>query len=164
MAQRLDRNLGIDLFFVGLALVILVLVGWTWITVFPLAQQFVLFVIGVTLVVSVLFLIGALLLVVVRLRARIVHLEDIMSQQRNDNALTSRTSVQVITLSNVERRILNRLEEEGGSVVQDQLRRITGLSKSTLSVTLTNLERKALIRRRNFGRTKLIELIQKVRR
>jgi uncharacterized membrane protein len=72
--------------------------------------------------------------------------------------------VLVVTLTNTERRIINRLEENGGQMAQDELRRATGLSKSTLSVTLSTLERKSLISRAESGRTKIVTLEHNVSR
>ena len=70
----------------------------------------------------------------------------------------------VVTLSNTERRIINRLEENEGRMAQDELRRATGLSKSTLSVALQTLERKSLIEREASGRTKIVHLRRKISR
>ncbi|TFH07421.1 MAG: MarR family transcriptional regulator, partial [Candidatus Thorarchaeota archaeon] len=69
-----------------------------------------------------------------------------------------------VTLTNTERRIINRLEDNGGEMAQDELRRATGLSKSTLSVTLSTLERKSIISRVESGRTKTVVLEQKIAR
>ena len=49
-------------------------------------------------------------------------------------------------------------------MAQDELRRATGLSKSTLSVTLAGLERKSLVSRTSSGRTKIVQLDKKVPR
>ena len=70
----------------------------------------------------------------------------------------------VVTLSNTERRIINQLEAAGGTLTQNEIRRLTGLSKSTLSVNLAGLERKSLISRETTGRTKTVHLIRKVER
>jgi uncharacterized membrane protein len=72
--------------------------------------------------------------------------------------------VVVVTLTNTERRIINRLEDNGGFMAQDELRRATGMSKSTLSVTLSTLERKSLVSRETSGRTKIVRLSRKVTR
>jgi len=82
----------------------------------------------------------------------------------SDATETPPEKVLVVTLTNTERRIINRLEENGGQMAQDELRRATGLSKSTLSVTLSTLERKSLISRTESGRTKIVTLERDVSR
>ncbi len=87
-----------------------------------------------------------------------------MTSPETKTATTTPEKVIVVTLTNTERRIINRLEENEGQMTQDELRRATGLSKSTLSVTLSTLERKSLVSRMESGRTKIVVLEQKVTR
>jgi len=116
------------------------------------------------LVISLILVLNAAILVVLRLQRRVSQLEDAIATKPEEAETPSEEQIVVVTLSNTERRIINRLEENGGLMAQDELRRITGLSKSTLSVTLSSLERKSLITRETSGRTKIVYLTHNVTR
>lgn len=164
MSPKRDIRLLTDLLLFVLAIVVLGVAGWTWVIVFPFAQEIVFFAITFALIASLVLVFSAVVLVVMRLRSRVARLEQFVGHPSTIAESEVQAPVQVVTLSNVERRILNRLEEEGGSLAQDRLRRATGLSKSTLSMALGNLEAKSLISRRKYGRTKLVTLVRKIRR
>ena len=97
-----------------------------------------------------------------KIAERVSHLEELVTGNTTNEP--PQDKVVVVTLTNTERRIINRLEDNGGEMGQDELRRATGLSKSTLSVTLTTLERKSLVSRVDSGRTKRVILEQKITR
>jgi uncharacterized membrane protein len=147
----------IDIILVASSVVILSLALWTWVSALPVAKEVVFLATTIALVISLVLVLNVAILVVVRLQRRVSHLEGIIvtSAVREESPTEK---ILVVTLTNTERRIINRLEEHSGQMAQDELRRATGLSKSTLSVTLATLERKSLITRTESGRTKLITL------
>jgi uncharacterized membrane protein len=128
----------------------------------PVAREIVFLATTIALVISLVLVLNVAVLVVIRLQRRVSHLEGMMVT--SDATETPPEKVLVVTLTNTERRIINRLEENGGQMAQDELRRATGLSKSTLSVTLSTLERKSLISRTESGRTKIVVLEHDVSR
>ena len=127
----------------------------------PVAREIVFLATTIALVISLVLVLNVAVLVVIRLQRRVTHLEEMMT---SDTKAAPSDKVLVVTLTNTERRIINRLEENGGQMAQDELRRATGLSKSTLSVTLSTLERKSLISRTESGRTKIVTLERDVAR
>ncbi|MHA2352359.1 MAG: helix-turn-helix transcriptional regulator [Candidatus Thorarchaeota archaeon] len=151
-----------DIILVIISVVILSAALWTWVSAMPVAREIVFLATTIALVISLVLVLNVAVLVVIRLQRRVSHLEGIMVTS-NDKE-TPPEKVLVVTLTNTERRIINRLEENGGQMAQDELRRATGLSKSTLSVTLSTLERKSLISRTESGRTKIVTLEHDVSR
>jgi len=151
-----------DIILVIISVVILFAALWTWVSAMPVAKEIVFLATTIALVISLVLVLNVAVLVVIRLQRRVSHLEGMMVP--SDAKETSPEKVLVVTLTNTERRIINRLEENGGQMAQDELRRATGLSKSTLSVTLSTLERKALISRTESGRTKIVTLEHDVAR
>ncbi len=146
----------VDVVLVIISIVTLFAALWTWMSAMPVAKEIVFLATTIALVISLVLVLNVAILVVIRLQRRVSHLEGLMV---TTNTLeTSPEKVLVVTLSNTERRVINRLEEQGGQMAQDELRRATGLSKSTLSVTLSTLERKSLITRSESGRTKIVTL------
>jgi uncharacterized membrane protein len=130
----------------------------------PIAREIVFIATTIALVISLVLVVNVAILALFRMQKRIDRLESVLTESRDPTDSSSEEEVLIITLSNVERRIINRLEENGGKMTQDELRRVTGLSKSTLSVTLTALERKTLVSREVSGRTKTVNLEKRVPR
>ena len=151
-----------DIILVIISVVILSAALWTWVSAMPVAREIVFLATTIALVISLVLVLNVAVLVVIRLQRRVSHLEGMMVT--SDATETPPEKVLVVTLTNTERRIINRLEENGGQMAQDELRRATGLSKSTLSVTLSTLERKSLISRTESGRTKIVVLEHDVSR
>lgn len=151
-----------DIVLVILSIIILSAALWTWVSALPVAKEIVFLATTIALVISLVLIVNISILVVLRLQKRVSDLE-VLIAGTNQNQEKS-DSVVVVTLTNTERRIINCLEESDGQMTQDDLRRETGLSKSTLSVTLSTLERKSLIRRVESGRTKIVTLEKKVTR
>ena len=162
MTRARDRIKRLDIILVIVSLVTLSFSLLIWISGMDIAREIVFLAATIALVISLVLIINVAILVVIRLQRRVSHLEDMMTTTETKPA--SPEKVVVVTLTNTERRIINRLEENGGQMTQDELRRATGLSKSTLSVTLSTLERKSLISRVESGRTKIVVLEQKVTR
>lgn len=148
----------IDLLLVLLTIIILTGSVWIWILAMPVAREVVFLAATIALVVALVLVVNVAVLVLLRLQQRVSHLESLIAGEQPRKEEEEPPEILVITLTNIERRVLNRLEENGGTMTQDELRRATGLSKSTLSVTLNGLERKTIITRETLGRTKLIHL------
>jgi uncharacterized membrane protein len=162
MSRASDWNKRFDILLVFLSIITLSGALWIWVTALPVAQETVFLATTIALVIALVLVVNVSILVVLRLQKRVSHLEDLVTGNAVDEKPVD--TVIVVTLTNTERRIINRLEDNGGEMAQDELRRVTGLSKSTLSVTLSTLERKALISRVESGRTKRVILEQKVTR
>ncbi|MFW9926636.1 MAG: helix-turn-helix transcriptional regulator [Candidatus Thorarchaeota archaeon] len=162
MTQARDRIKRLDIALVIISLGTLSIALWTWITALPVAREIVFLATTIALVISLVLILNVAVLVVIRLQRRVSLLEDMVTNSEITETIPEK--VVVVTLTNTERRIINRLEENGGQMTQDELRRATGLSKSTLSVTLSTLERKTLVTRMESGRTKIVVLEQKVTR
>ncbi|MFW9887654.1 MAG: helix-turn-helix transcriptional regulator [Candidatus Thorarchaeota archaeon] len=154
----------IDVVLVLIAVIILSAALWIWIIALPISRETVILATTIALVISLILVLNAAVLVVLRLQRRVSKLEDVLATIPDAAEQPSEEPVVVVTLSNTERRIINRLEENDGFMAQDELRRLTGLSKSTLSVTLSGLERKSLVTRETSGRTKIVHLSKKIAR
>ena len=162
MSRAREWSKRVDVILVVISVVILFGALWVWISAMPIAREIVFLATTIALVISLVLVLNVAILVVIRLQRRVSHLEGMMTTPSVQE--TSPEKVLVVTLTNTERRVLNRLEENGGKMAQDELRRATGLSKSTLSVTLSTLERKSLISRTESGRTKIVTLEHDVTR
>ncbi|MFW9769237.1 MAG: helix-turn-helix transcriptional regulator [Candidatus Thorarchaeota archaeon] len=162
MTRARDRIKRLDIILVIVSLVTLSFSLWIWISALDIAREIVFLAATIALVISLVLIVNVAILVVIRLQRRVSQLEDMMTTVDTDSSFPEK--VVVVTLTNTERRVINRLEENGGQMTQDELRRATGLSKSTLSVTLSTLERKSLVSRVESGRTKIVVLEQKVTR
>jgi uncharacterized membrane protein len=162
MTRDRNRFKRLDIILVIVSVATLSIALWTWITAMPVAREIVFLATTIALVISLVLIVNVAILVVIRLQRRVSHLEDMITG--DEVRVSVPDKVVVVTLTNTERRVINRLEENEGQMTQDELRRVTGLSKSTLSVTLSALERKTLVSRVESGRTKTVILEQKVTR
>ena len=161
--SRVDSfNKRIDVVLVLLSIIILSAALWIWIIALPISRETVILATTIALVISLILVLNAAILVVLRLQHRVSQLEDAITTAPGTVEPSLEEPIAVVTLSNTERRIINRLEENDGFMTQDELRRATDLSKSTLSVTLSGLERKSLVTRETSGRTKIVYLSRKV--
>ncbi len=154
----------LDIVLVLLTIGILSAAVWVWILALPVGRETIFLAASIALFISLVLVVNAAVLVLLRLQQRVSHLETLVATQRESERTASEPEVIVVTLTNIERRVINRLEENEGILSQDELRRATGLSKSTLSVTLKGLERKGLVSRIESGRTKTVKLERKVPR
>lgn len=158
MNQNNDWSTRIDIVLIIIAIAILSSAIGLWIIAMPISKEIVFIATTIALVISLVLIVNVAILVLFRMQKRIDRLESVLTESETSQISSSEEEVLVITLSNNERRVINRLEENGGRLTQDELRRVTGLSKSTLSVTLTSLERKTIISREVSGRTKIVNL------
>ncbi|MHA1636738.1 MAG: helix-turn-helix transcriptional regulator [Candidatus Thorarchaeota archaeon] len=163
MSKRLGGN-WIDIVLVIITVVTLSIAIWIWIVAMPVSREVVVLATTIALIISLVLVLNIAILALVRLQRRVSHLEGALSTRTEPPIDPQPAEVIVVTLTNTERRIINRLEDNGGLMAQDELRRATGLSKSTLSVTLSGLERKSLISRQSSGRTKIVNLERKIPR
>jgi DNA-binding MarR family transcriptional regulator len=154
----------IDVVLVLVSIIILTAALAIWIIALPISRETVILAVTIALVISLILVLNAAILVVLRLQRRVTQLEDAVTTKSDAIEKQPEELVVVVTLTNTERRIINRLEDTGGFMAQDELRRATGMSKSTLSVTLSTLERKSLVSRETSGRTKIVRLRRKVTR
>lgn len=152
----------IDIALAAIAVSFLIAALWIWIVALPIEREVIFIATTIALVISLVLVVNALILLMLRLQRRISSLEEVIAKSDASAAVTQVDSVVVVTLTNTERRVINCLEENGGSMLQDELRRATGLSKSTLSVAVASLERKSLIQREANGRTKTVSLKRKI--
>ncbi|MGY5877233.1 MAG: MarR family transcriptional regulator [Candidatus Thorarchaeota archaeon] len=164
MTEEKSWSIRLDVVLVLVAIITLSLTVWIWISASPISRETVIVATTIALVIALVLVINVAILIVMRLQSRVSHLEGVIAERDTSDVIEDEPQVIVVTLTNTERRIINRLEENGGSMAQDELRRATGLSKSTLSVTLSGLERKSLISRIVSGRTKIVQLEKKVPR
>ncbi len=164
MVGAKDRGKQVDVLLVVIAVVALSVALWVWIAAAPIDREVVFLATTIALVIALVLVVNVVVLMMFRLQKRITHLEGEISQNDAPSQEPPEEQVIVVTLTNTERRIINRLEENEGRLTQDELRRTTGLSKSTLSVTLTTLERKSLVDREVSGRTKIVTLKRRVSR
>lgn len=162
MSAQKTRNSYIDVMLVVASVLILSFSAWVWITALPIPRETVFLATTIALVISVFMVVNVAVLVVMRLQRRVTRLEGLLATSDTNSDDAEKERVVVVTLSNVERRIVNRLEDNGGQMNQDELRRTAGLSKSTLSVALSSLERKSLVSRQVSGRTKIVVLERKI--
>jgi len=134
-----DRGAKIDAVLVGISVVILSASVWIWMAAMPIAKEIVFLATTIALVISLVLVVNVAVLVVLRLQRRVSRLEGMLAGTETQVPVSESEKVLVVTLSSTERRVINRLEENGGEMAQDELRRVSGLSKSTLSVTLSSL-------------------------
>ncbi|MFX1370069.1 MAG: helix-turn-helix transcriptional regulator [Promethearchaeota archaeon] len=164
MSRANDSSYRLDVALVIISIAVLIAALWVWISALPVEREVVVLATTIALVIALVLVLNASILVILRLQRRVSKLEDAIIAKEEPGVAAEEESVIVVTLSNTERRIINRLEENDGRMAQDELRRVTGLSKSTLSVALQTLERKDLIERETSGRTKIVSLRRKLNR
>jgi DNA-binding MarR family transcriptional regulator len=162
MNAQKARSSYVDIILVVASVLILSFSVWIWITALPIPKETVYLATTIGLVISLVLIINVAILVVLRLQRRVTRLEGMLSTNAASPDDSEKERVVIVTLSNVERRIVNRLEESGGQMTQDELKKGVGLSKSTLSVALSSLERKSLVSRQVSGRTKIVVLDRRI--
>ena len=120
----------------------------------------------ITLILEAIMIVLALFLVMREYRPQISNYQNRKVQTVNQSALIEKRSEDVsiktekpiiITLSSIERRIINVLREMN-HLTQKEVAEKTGLSKSTISENLASLEFKQVISRKKEGNTKIVSL------
>ncbi|MFW9919346.1 MAG: helix-turn-helix transcriptional regulator [Candidatus Thorarchaeota archaeon] len=154
----------LDIVLVLITVGVLSVAVWIWMLALPVGRETIFLAATIALFIALVLVVNVAVLVLLRLQQRVSHLESLIGAQQVQEQTIPEPEIIVVTLTNIERRVINRLEENGGSLTQDELRRATGLSKSTLSVTLKGLERKKLVAREESGRTKTVKLLRSVPR
>lgn len=156
----------IDVILIIISVLALFVSVWTWVVSSSIAREVVFLATTISLVISLILITNVIVMIILRMQRRIAHLEVRLSENNTQSRpdASAPEHIMVVTLNNTERRIINALKGNGGKMTQEELRRLTGLSKSTLSVTLGTLERKSIISRSIAGRTKMVVLIQDVLR
>lgn len=84
--------------------------------------------------------------------------ESVAAPKTREITPTSEMQKVIDTLSDNEKAIINLLLRKGGSVTQADIRYETGIPKSSLSGIINVLKRKNIIKKREYGRTNVIEL------
>ncbi|TXT56418.1 MAG: hypothetical protein BAJATHORv1_20007 [Candidatus Thorarchaeota archaeon] len=162
MGDADSSGIKVDVVLVIIAFTSLTASIWTWLIAMPIVRPDIVLATSIAVISALVLVLLAAILILLRVQRRISHLETTIASVSADP--TPSESVIIVTLSNTERRILNQLEDIGGMLAQDELRRVTGLSRSTLSVALSSLERKSLVTRESQGRTKIVTLEHRVKK
>ena len=160
--DNLERSLPIILLSVGIILLFVVLALWY---VGGQQQEFVFLAIFL-LFITILVIFNGLLLMIQGLRNRMDKIEFMLRlkfPETNSNNGIAIPSIQSVVLNNLERRIINVLQAQKMNVTQTELKDLCQLNKATLSLYLTSLEEKGLIKKIPKGRTNIIMLTKEVK-
>lgn len=108
----------------------------------------------------ILFVLAIVILAKVYSRGKEAAEEEVAIPQteKKEILVTSEMKKVMETLSENERRIVETLIRDGGKATQAKVRRETSIAKSSLSGHLNALDRKKIIKKREYGRTNIIEL------
>ncbi|MHA1785893.1 MAG: helix-turn-helix transcriptional regulator [Candidatus Helarchaeota archaeon] len=163
LKDRIENNLPLILLITGLIFLFIVMAIWY---VGGQQQEFIVLAIFL-LFITILIIFNGLLLMIQSLRNRIEKLEFMMrlkfpEANSNTNGINIPT-VKSVVLNNLERRIINVLKEQKTEVTQTELKDLCQLNKTTLSLYLSSLEEKGLIRKLPKGRTNIVTLIKEVK-
>jgi DNA-binding transcriptional ArsR family regulator len=85
-------------------------------------------------------------------------IEPVAEPKKKEITITSEMKKVIDTLSDNEKAIINLLLGKGGSLTQAEIRYETGMPKSSLSGIINALRRKNLVKKREYGKTNVIEL------
>ncbi len=162
--SSLERNLPIILVSIGIILLIVVMFIWY---IGGTQEEFIILAIFL-LFITILILFNGLLLMIQSVRNRIDKLEFMMRIKFPETQVGSLEGINVptvrsVVLNNLEKRIINILQEQKAGVMQTELKDLCQLNKATLSLYLTSLEEKGLINKVPKGRTNLIILAKEVK-
>jgi uncharacterized membrane protein len=99
----------------------------------------------------------ALIIALVKMKRREGH-EEVDEVKKGEIEVTSEMARVMETLTDRERTVVNALLKHGGEMTQADLRYETEIPKSSLSGILRTLERRKMIKKKEWGRTNVIEL------
>lgn len=164
LKESLQQNLPIFLVSIGIILLIVVMFIWY---IGGTQEEFIILAIFL-LFITILILFNGLLLMIQSIRNRIDKLEFMMRIKFPETNVNSSNGIAVpavrsVVLNNLEKRIINVLQEQKTSVTQTELKDLCQLNKTTLSLYLTSLEEKGLIKKVPKGRTNLVILAKEVK-
>ena len=159
----IERNLPLILLLTGLIILFIVLAIWY----LGGQQQEFLIVAIFLLFITILIIFNGLLLMIQGLRNRIDKIEFMLRLKFPEVNSSSEgiavPTVQPVVLNNLERRIINVLQDQKMEITQTELKELCQLNKTTLSLYLTSLEEKGLIKKVPKGRTNIIILTKDVK-
>ncbi len=164
LKDSLARNLPIILVSIGIILLMVVMFVWY---LGGTQEEFLILAIFL-LFITVLILFNGLLLMIQNVRNRIDKLEFMMRLKFPETLVNSADGINVpairsVVLNNLEKRIINVLQEQKTNITQTELKELCQLNKTTLSLYLTSLEEKGLIKKVPKGRTNLVILTKEVK-
>ncbi|MGY5852084.1 MAG: hypothetical protein RTU92_00795, partial [Candidatus Thorarchaeota archaeon] len=116
MTEEKSWTTRLDVVLVLIAIVTLSLTVLIWISASPISREVVILVTTISLVIALVLVINVAILIVMRLQRRVSHLEGVIAERDTSEVTEDEPQVIVVTLTNTERRIINRLEENGGSM------------------------------------------------
>ena len=162
MRKTLERNLPLILLVSGLVLLFIIMAIW-----YLGGQQQEFMIIAIFLLfITVLIIFNGLLLMIQSLRNRLDKIEFMLRLKFPE--VNSRAegiavpTVQPVVLNNLERRIINVLQNQKMEITQTELKDLCQLNKTTLSLYLTSLEEKGLVKKIPKGRTNIVILTKEV--
>ena len=97
----------IDIILVFLSIVTLSTALWIWITAMPVARETVFLATTIALVIALVLIVNVSILIVLRLQKRVSTLEELVTGTATKES--PQEKIVVVTLTNTERRIINRL-------------------------------------------------------
>ncbi|NHI93663.1 MAG: hypothetical protein EAX96_14350 [Candidatus Lokiarchaeota archaeon] len=161
--KSLERNLPLILLLTGIILLFIIMAIWY---IGGQQQDFIIIAIFL-LFITILVIFNGLLLMIQNLRNRLDKIEFMLRLKfpevnTNSEGITV-PAVQPVILNNLERRIVNVLQDHKMEITQTELKDLCQLNKTTLSLYLTSLEEKGLIKKVPKGRTNVIILIKEVK-
>ena len=164
LKDSLERNLPMILVSVGIILLMVVIFIWY---IGGTREEFIILAIFL-LFITVLILFNGLLLMIQNVRNRIDKLEFMIRIKFPETNVNSANGINIpairsVVLNNLEKRIINVLQEQKTNITQTELKDLCQLNKTTLSLYLTSLEEKGLIKKVAQGRTNLVILAKEVK-
>jgi len=164
LKDSIQSNLPIILVSIGIILLMVVMFLWY---LGGTQEEFLILAIFL-LFITVLILFNGLLLMIQNVRNRIDKLEFMIRVKFPETNVSSANGINVpairsVVLNNLEKRIINVLQEQKTNITQTELKELCQLNKTTLSLYLTSLEEKGLIKKVPKGRTNLIILTKEVK-
>jgi hypothetical protein len=83
--------------------------------------------------------------------------------ERSETSISGKMTAVMETLTERERWVMEALIKNGGEMTQAEIRRETGIPKSSLTGIVISLERRNIVTKKEWGRTNVIELSERLR-